>query len=217
MWVAPVTLTPDYPINIRLADAPVLVIGGGHIAARKVDGLLASGAAVTVVSPTIVAELVGRVGVRWHQRKYQRGEVASYRLAIAATGVRAVDEQISADAQAAGIPVNIADVPDLCTFTLPSILRRGDLQVTVSSKGRSPAFSSWVRRELDRVIDDTYAQGLDIVASVRDELHTHGRTTEIRGWHEAFDDGFLDLVASGDHDAARLHVLAHLGLDRAQR
>jgi precorrin-2 dehydrogenase / sirohydrochlorin ferrochelatase len=204
------TAYPAYPINFVIAGAPALVIGGGHVAARKVDGLLAAGAVITLVAPDVVEELKNRPGVRWHQREYRRGEVASYRLAISATGVREVDEQVYADATASGIPVNVADVPDLCTFTLPAILRRGDVQVTVSTNGRSPAMASWLRDQVGDVITTDVANALDFIAKVRRELQSAGFATEIPGWHEAFNAGLVDLVAVGDHTAARELLLKSL-------
>ena len=202
---------PAYPVNLTLAGAGVLVVGGGHVAHRKVSGLLASGARVTVVAPDICDELRTLAGVRLHEREYQRGEVASYRVAVSATGVRAVDEQVHRDAAASGIPVNVADVPELCTFTLPAVVRRGDLQIAVSTNGRSPAFASWLRSQLEQIIDARYGEALSVVAELRDEMHAAGNTTEVDGWHDAFDDGFLDLVADGRHLEAKELLRSKLG------
>jgi precorrin-2 dehydrogenase / sirohydrochlorin ferrochelatase len=210
-----VSRPPRYPVNVDLADASVLVVGAGPVAARKVDGLLECGARVTVVAPDAVPELQNRPGVRWHQREYRRGEVASYRLAISATNRRDVDLQVSTDAQASGIPVNVADVPELCTFTLPSILRRGNLQIAVSTNGTSPAFAGWIRRRLEQQIETAWAQALDVVSEVRDQLRTEGLPTEIPGWHDAFDAGFVDLVAQGRFDDAKALLRDHLGIDTA--
>jgi precorrin-2 dehydrogenase / sirohydrochlorin ferrochelatase len=193
-----------------------LVVGAGHVAFRKIEGLLAAGAHVTVVAPDAVdgvRQLVtDETRVRWHERPYQRGEVASYRLAISATGVRSVDEQVHADAVASHIPVNVADVPDLCTFTLPAILRRGDVQVAVSTNGRSPAMASWIRTRIGEVVTDDIASALDMVADLRRELQRAGHATEIPGWHEAFDNGLVELVARGDSAAARTLLLTKLDL-----
>jgi precorrin-2 dehydrogenase / sirohydrochlorin ferrochelatase len=211
-----VSRTPAYPVNLVLAGAPALVVGAGHVALRKIEGLLAAGAHVTVVAPDAiegVRQLVaGEPRVRWHERPYQRGEVASYRLAISATGVRAVDEQVHGDAAASHIPVNVADVPDLCTFTLPAILRRGDVQVAVSTNGRSPAMASWIRTRIGEVVTDDIASALDMVADLRRELQRAGHATEIPGWHEAFDDGLIELVTLGDSAGARALLLAKLEL-----
>jgi precorrin-2 dehydrogenase / sirohydrochlorin ferrochelatase len=204
---------PWYPVNLILDGANVLVIGGGPIAARKVQGLLESGARVTVVAPEAVSSISDDDRIRWHAREYRRGEVASYQLAISATGVRDVDIQIYNDARASHIPVNVADVPELCTFTLPSILRRGDLQIAVSTAGRSPAFASWVRRRLEQVIEDSLGKALDAAAEVRAEVQAAGISTERPGWHEAFDGGFLDLIADGDREAARALLLTSIGID----
>ena len=203
---------PWYPVNLVIDGASVLVVGAGPVAARKVQGLLESGARVTVVAPQAVSVVRNDARVRWHSREYRRGEVASYALAIAATGVREVDAQVSADARASHIPVNVADVPELCSFTLPSVLRSGELQVAVSTGGRSPAFAAWVRRRLESVVDDTLGKALAVAAEVRDELHAAGMSTEIPGWHEAFDAGFLDLVAIGDREAAKALLLDRLGV-----
>lgn len=206
---------PRFPVNFDLDGASVLVVGGGRIAQRKVESLLDCGARVTVVAPQARPELVALDGVRWHEREYRRGEVASYRLAISATGDPGVDRQVFSDAQASGIPINVADVPELCTFTLPAVVRRGDLQITVSTNGRSPAFAGWVGRQLAASFDETWATAVELIGEVRDELHRTGHSTEVPGWRDAFDDGFVALVAAGDHDAARTLLRRHLGVDAA--
>jgi precorrin-2 dehydrogenase/sirohydrochlorin ferrochelatase len=195
-----------------IAGAPVLVVGGGSIALRKVDGLLACGAKVTVVAPAAVDELVAREGVRWRRRRYHFGEAAAYRLVISATGVRKVDEKVHRDAVEAGIPINVADVPELCTFTLPAIAHRGAVQLAVSTNGRSPALSSWLRDRLADAMPVAIDQALDLVAQVRSELQAAGRPTEVLGWHEAFEAGFMQLVANGEHGSARRLLRDRLGL-----
>lgn len=102
---------PLYPINLRVDGQPCLVVGGGPVASRKVDGLLAARALVTVVAPHIVEAIASRPEVRRKRRRYQPGEVAGYRLAIAATGEAAVDAQVYADGEAQGVLVNSADDP----------------------------------------------------------------------------------------------------------
>lgn len=208
-------------MNLVVAGAPALVVGGGHIGLRKVAGLLGSGAMVTIVAPVVefdgpaldhVHGLVRNGNVQWRRRRYRRGEAADYRLVISATGVREVDEQVHRDAVAAGIPVNVADVPELCTFTLPAIVRRGDVQVAVSSNGRSPALASWIRDQLADSMPSALADALELVAEVRAELKARGQSTEAVGWHEAFDAGFVQLVADGEHDAARNLLRDRLGL-----
>lgn len=190
----------------------MLVVGGGHIALRKVAGLLESGASVTVIAPRVIDGLVDRNDVNWRRRRYRYGDAAAYRLVISATGVRKVDERVYRDAVDAGVPVNVADVPQLCTFTLPAIVRRGGVQVAVSTNGRSPALASWVRDQLAEALPDAIGEALDLVAEVRAELKASGQSTEIIGWHDAFNAGFVELVAEGEHAKARSLLRSRLGL-----
>jgi precorrin-2 dehydrogenase/sirohydrochlorin ferrochelatase len=202
-----------YPVNLDLAGRRVLVVGGGEIAARKVSGLLCAGAVVTVVAPDAVAEIAQDPDVRWHQREYRRGEVASYRLAITATDDPAVNRQVARDGEAANVLVNSADDPANCSFILPAVVRRGDLQLTVSTNGRSPAFASWARRRLEETFTDTHAQLLELLGEVREELRAANGTTESTDWEAAIDDELIDLVAAGDVEAARARVRSALGLE----
>lgn len=189
-----------------------MVVGGGAVALRKVAGLLESGASVTVIAPRAVDDLVGRDDVNWRRRRYRYGDAAAYRVVISATGIRKIDERVYRDAVDAGVPVNVADVPQLCTFTLPAIVRRGDVQVAVSTNGRSPALASWLRDQLADSVPEAIGDALDLVAEVRAELKATGQSTEIIGWHDAFDAGFVQLVANGEHATARRLLRDRLGL-----
>ena len=195
-----------YPVFVDLNGRRAPVVGAGHVAARKVAGLLRSGAQVTVVAPTAVTEIAEDPDVRWHQREYRRGEVASYSIAITATDHPDVNRQVARDANAANVWVNSADDPDNCSFILPSVVRRGDLQIAASTNGRSPAMAQWVRRRLEATFTDVHAAALDVLADVRAEVRAVHGTSEIDGWVEAIGDGFFELVAAGDHGAARDHL-----------
>lgn len=212
MRAAPVTATP-YPVNLDLAGRRVLVVGAGPVAARKVAGLVRAGAVVTVVAPQAVPEIADAPDVRWHQREYRRGEVASYRLAITATNDRAVNAQVARDGDAANVFVNSADDPANCSFTLPAVVTRGDLQLTASTNGRSPAFSQWARRELEAQFTDLHAAVLDVLAEVRSEVRRDLGTSEIDGWLDAIGVELFELVGAGRLDDARRHVRAALGLE----
>lgn len=195
-----------------IAGAPALVVGGGDVALHKAHGLLESGASVTVVAPRVVAPLLQLDNVRVRTRRYRYGEAAAYRLVIAATGDARVDRNVHRDAVSAGVPVNVADVPELCTFTLPAIARRGDVQIAVSTNGRSPALASWLRDQLAAELPAEIARAVEIVAEVRAEVKALGHSTANVAWHEAFNDGFLELVANGDRDRALAHLRHHVGL-----
>jgi len=206
---------PSFPVNLDLAGRPALVVGAGPVAARKVAALTAAGARVSVVAPEAVDDIVtaaDRGTIRWHERTYRRGEVASYRLAVAATGEPAVDGQVYWDAEAAGVWCNAADDPANCSFTLPAVSRQGDLQIAVSTNGRSPAVAAWLRRTLDDQIGPEHATLLTLAADVRAELRDTAGSSESDGWARAIDDDLLDLLRAGDTDAAWHRLRAAVGL-----
>ena len=190
-------MSGHYPVNLVLAGRPVLVVGGGRVALGKVQGLLDAGAAVTVVAPDVVADLAA-LGVVVERRAYQAGEAAGYRLVVTATGDPGVDGQVAADADAAGVWVNSADDPARCTFTLPSRFRRGDLLVTVSTGGRSPALARWLREQLEAEVGPEYEQLLEVLAAERERLRAAGRSTEVSGWRTALESGMLERLRDGD-------------------
>jgi precorrin-2 dehydrogenase/sirohydrochlorin ferrochelatase len=191
-------VTGHYPVNLVLEGRAVLVVGGGRVALAKVRGLRDAGAAVTVVAPEVVDELRAVDGVVVEQRPYRGGEAARYRLVVTATGDPAVDGQVAADADGAGVWVNSADDPARCSFTLPSRFRRGDLLVTVSTGGRSPALARWLREQLEAVVGPEYEVLLEVLAAERDRLRAAGRSTELPGWRTALESGMLERLRDGD-------------------
>lgn len=203
-------MTSQYPVNLVLDGRKCLVVGGGAIALRKVEGLLACGAAVTVVAPSVDDRLRHLPGVAVEERPYRAGEVAHYRLAIAATDSAEVNGAVFADGEAAGVWVNGADDPAHCSFTLPAVVRRGSLMIAVSSGGRSPALSRWLRRRLEAEIGPEFEVLLDLLASERDRLKAEGRSTEGPGWQKALDSDMLGLIRTGDVTSAREHLHACL-------
>jgi precorrin-2 dehydrogenase / sirohydrochlorin ferrochelatase len=216
MWVAPVSepvFASPYPVVLDLRGRRALVVGAGPVAARKVAGLLGAGAVVTVVAPDAVPAIANDPDVRWHRREYRRGEVASYRLAITATSDPAVNHQVARDGEAANVLVNSADDPPNCAFILPSVVTRGDLQIAVSTNGRSPAMARWARRHLEASFTDVHRRTLDLLSEVRDEVRAALGTSEVRGWDDAIDDELFELVATERLDEARQRVRAAVGLE----
>ncbi len=209
------TPTP-YPANLLLAKQPVLVVGGGPVAARKVEALLAAGARVTVVAPAAATPIAEQPDVTWIRRRYQPPEAGSYRLVVTATNDPAVNAQVARDCEAANVFVNSADDPANCTFTLPSVARREHLQVTVSTDGRSPALARWLRRRIEREIDSGYAALLELLAETRAEAKAAFGTSEVPGWEAALDGGLLELMRVGRIDEARSLLRHHLGLHAPQ-
>lgn len=201
---------PLYPVNLVVRDQPVLVVGGGRVAAGKVRGLVAGEARVTVVAPEVDDGIVRHAGVTVVRRPYRAGDLDGQRLVITATGDAAVDAAVSADAQAAGIWVNSADDPDHCTFTLPAVARRGHITVAVSTAGHSPALASWMRRRLEAELGPEYDILLEMLAGARTAVKESGRTTESLDWHSALESGMLDLIRAGQVQEARERLEACL-------
>ena len=202
-----------YPVVLDLRGRRALVVGAGPVAARKVAGLLSARAIVSVVAPEAVPEIANDPDVRWHRRGYRHGEVASYRVAITATDDPAVNRQVARDGEAANVFVNSADDPSNCAFILPSVITRGDLQIAVSTNGRSPAMARWARRHLEALFTEVHARTLDLLSEVRDELRSSRGTSEVPGWDDVIDDDLFELVADDRLDEARRRVRAAVGLE----
>ena len=171
----------QFPVNLNLVGRPVLVVGGGRIALRKVQQLLAAGGDVTVLAPHIVDDL-SALPVTVLHREYAPGDIADFRLVITATGDTTVDQLIYDECESRGIWVNSADDPDRCAFTLPAAFRRGSLMVTVSTGGASPALASWLRSHLELAIGPEYAEVVSRLADERARIHADGQSTEDVDW-----------------------------------
>lgn len=200
----------QYPVNLVLDGRACLVVGGGAVARRKVEGLLACGGRVRVVAPRIDAELAALPGVACEERPWRPGDVDGMWLVIAATDDPAVNRAVYEAGERAGIWVNGADDPANCSFTLPSVVRRGDLQLTVSTGGRSPALATWLRRRLEGEIGPEYGTLLDLLAQEREGLKAAGRSTEGVDWQSALDSDMLGLIRNGDLAHARQRLLTCL-------
>jgi len=204
---------PLYPVGLIVAGRPVLVVGGGRVAVRKVAGLLACAAAVSVVAPLIDPELEARAGageLRLERRAYQGGDVVGYRLVLAATNDPVVNAAVFADAEAAGVWVNAADEPASCSFTLPAVARRGPITVAVSTGGHSPAMASWLRRHVEAELGEEYEVLLALLSEVRAAMLAGGRTTEGLDWLSALDSNMLELIRAGEIGRARERLEACL-------
>jgi precorrin-2 dehydrogenase/sirohydrochlorin ferrochelatase len=200
---------PLYPVNLVVAGRRCLVVGGGRIAARKAEALVACGAEVDVVAIE-VGEEMRALAVRWEERAYRSGEAAGYRLVITATGDPAVDGQVFADGEAAGVWVNSADDPARCSFTLPAVVRRGPILLTSSTGGHSPALATWLRRRLEGELGPEYLDLLSVLTEMRTEIQAAGLSTEAFDWQKALDSGMLELVREGRLAEARERLKACL-------
>jgi siroheme synthase-like protein len=174
-----------YPVVLRLSGKRVLVVGGGAVAARKVEGLLAAGAAVTVVAPAVVAELrdAGARGeIEIVERSYRSGDLEGSWLVLTATDDDTTQQQVFDDAEAAGIWVNAADDPRRCSFFLPAVHRREPVLVAVSTQGTSPALAAWLRDRAAAVLPERLEELVAALARRRADVQAQGRSTEDEDW-----------------------------------
>jgi precorrin-2 dehydrogenase / sirohydrochlorin ferrochelatase len=170
---------------------------------------------VTVVAPALAPGLqalaeAGRIEAR--PRPYADGDLAGAALAIAATDERDVNARVAAEARARGVWLNAADDPERCDFILPAVIRRGDLQVAVSTGGRSPALARRVREDLERLLPAEYADLVPLLADVRAELRHEGVEVPPERWQSALDDYVLARLRAGDLAGARERLRAGLVL-----
>lgn len=177
--------TFSYPVFLDLTGVPVLVVGAGPIAARKVDGLVAAGAVVRVVAPDVSDDLDRAAIEELRERRYEPTDLAGVRLVVTATGDADVDATVAADATAAGIWVNAADQPADCSFILPAIARNGPLSIAVSTGGASPALARRLRDRAGTLLtDEVVALAADLAAQ-RAAVRDAGGSTEDIDWSDA--------------------------------
>jgi siroheme synthase-like protein len=161
-----------YPIFMKLAGRLCLVVGGGSVAYRKAESLLMCGAKLRIVAPGISDEILALFKNKNEiiERKYKSSDLDGCMLAIAATDFPLVNAQVAKDCRERGILVNSVDDPDNCDFYVPAVVRNGDIQIAISSGGASPAFSGWIRREIENLLTDRLAVGMEIIAAVRKKM-----------------------------------------------
>jgi precorrin-2 dehydrogenase/sirohydrochlorin ferrochelatase len=201
-----VTDDAGYPLTLRIAGRRCVVVGGGAVAARKVRGLIVSGADVLVVAPEIGPELAALAEhdtIRVGRRAFEPSDLDGALLAFAATNDRAVNEAVVRAAQARGMIVNVADDPAACDFTVPAVVRRGDVTLAVSTGGRSPAFARFLREQLQAWLTDARCALLDLAAELRRELQAAGAGVPPQRWQAALaDEAALAALAEGDRESA---------------
>ena len=189
---------PLYPVNLKITDRLCLVVGGGAVALRKIESLLFCGARVRVVSPEAVGEIgnlaeAGRI--EWCRRGYAPGDLQGIFLAIAATDNTSVQNQISEEAVGLPVLLNSADNPEACDFHVPSTVRRGELLITVSTGGASPALARQIRKKLEEEFGREYSAVITLLARLREIVVRDGKDTEAntRLFYDVLD---LDIVSS---------------------
>ncbi len=152
--------TPFYIACLRLKGRRCVVVGGGDVGLEKVEGLLACDAYVTLVAPEAhpaLEQLAAEGSIRWERREYGDGDLDGCLIAIAATADTEVNIRVFDDAERRAMLVNVVDVPPLCNFILPAIVRTGPLAVAISTAGASPALAKRMKREIGELFGEPYA------------------------------------------------------------
>ena len=202
-----------YPVFLDIAGKPAVVVGGGPVALRKVEGLLDADAQVTVVSPALhpgLETLIVAGRVSHIAREYSPGDLEGCLLAFVGTDDRSVNAAVAREGKQRGVWVNAVDDPANCDFIMPGIVRRGDIILAVSTSGGSPAMARKLREELEQFLTPEYALMLDLVAQVRRELCDRGVKVEPEVWNAALDAEVKRLLSQGHLDEAKQRLLRSL-------
>lgn len=205
---APSTVSPYYPLYIDLHDQPVVVVGAGSVAERKVSTLLEHGARITVIAPAatpVIEKLAQQGRLVWRERAYEPGDLAGALLAIAATSSRAVNESVYSEAVARPMLVNVVDVPDLCNAIVPSIMERGNLEIAVSTCGASPETAQSIRHGLEDRFPAWWTDYMKVVGEVRTlvKQRVHGPASARSPLYRAvLESDLRDRIAAGERPDA---------------
>jgi precorrin-2 dehydrogenase/sirohydrochlorin ferrochelatase len=192
--------TPFYIACLRLTGRRCVVVGGGEVGLEKVEGLLACDASVTLVAPEAHPELIQLAlegSIQWEQREYESADLEGALIAIAATNDTDLNIGVFNDAEARSMLVNVVDVPPLCNFILPAIVRNGPLAIAISTAGASPALAKRMKREIAELFGEPYA----LLAILLNEA---------RGWAKAtlptYQDRkeFFESIVNGEPDPVQL-------------
>jgi siroheme synthase-like protein len=192
--------TRFYIACLKLTGRRCVVVGGGDIGLEKVEGLLASDASVTLVAPEAVPaleDLAAEGSIAWDRREYQSTDLDRTFMAIAATGDTDVNIRVYEEAEERAMLVNIVDVPPLCNFILPAIVRTGPLAIAISTAGASPALAKRIKREIAEEFGTPYARLAEVL-------------NEVRGWAKGtlptYQDrkAFFESIVNGDPDPVEL-------------
>lgn len=209
---------PHYPVFLDLRVRPCVVIGGGHLAEEKARGLVAAEAVVTVISPALtpgLAALVEEGRLLHRPRGYQPGDLKGAFLAISCEQAPEVAEAIWQEALARNVLINTLDDVPHCQFIAPSIVRRGDLTIAISTGGKAPVLAVRLRQWLESQLGDEYGRFLTLAGSVRTALARRWPDFATRRelWYRLVDSDVLDLLRQGDEAKAVGRFRAILGVE----
>lgn len=196
------------PIFFNIQNRHCVVIGGGDVATRKVNMLLKANAAITLYSPEICHELQDLAEtkkINFIQTNFAPNHLHGACLVIAATDDEAVNMAVSVAAKAQNIPVNVVDAPDLCTFTMGSIIDRSPVVIAISSEGNAPVLARYIRTKIETMLPASYGRIASIAGEFREQVKAKFATTQLRRrfWEGVLQGPMVERVLSGQEQAAR--------------
>ena len=198
-------MAPYYPVFLDTKNRFCVIIGGGQIAEGKIASLLECGAKIKMISPEVtpaVKSMADNGTLLWEKREYQEGDLEGAFLAIAATDNNSVNREIYREAEKRSVLLNVADVTHLCTFIAPSVVRRGEVTVAISTSGLSPALARKLRVELQSSPALDYADLALMLSEVRLELRKEGAKVDPEHWQACLNQEILTMYYS-DKGAAK--------------
>ena len=195
------------PIFMNIRGKPCLVVGGGQVAARKVYLLHRAGANIRIVAPSLCDELqrwATAGDVEYNERPYQAADIDGQAIVIAATDQSEVNAAISEQCQAQGIPVNVVDAPELCSFIMPSIIDRTPVQIAISTGGASPVLARLLRAKLETYIPAAYSRLAELLERFRERVKQRFNNVEgtRRFWEHILEGPIADMLVAGKDQAA---------------
>ena len=161
---------PLFPIFINLEGRRVLIVGGGHVALRKAERLSPYGADIFAVAPEFIPGFAGIPGVTLLERRFEPGDIDGAALVIAATDDPELNAAVSELCQWENVPVNVVDDIEKCSFVFPSLVRRGELSVGISTGGASPSAAQYIRRGVEQLVPEGFEGILDFLSTHRAEV-----------------------------------------------
>jgi precorrin-2 dehydrogenase/sirohydrochlorin ferrochelatase len=209
-----------YPISLTaLETRQTVVVGGGRVAARKVDSLLQASANITVISPQAIPHLQqlqtdGQITLI--NRPYQPGDLCEAFLVIAATNNPGINHQVLQEARQCGCLINMVDDPAAGNFIVPAVVQRGPITLTISTGGGSPALARWLREQLEDFVGPEYGELAVLLTELRPELRQHYPDSQSRTFavFQLIDSGLADIIKTQGLNAAGNRARQLLGLNK---
>lgn len=207
---------PYFPVFLDLDNQKVIVVGGGEVAERKIKNLLVYGCRIYIISPHLtpyLTQLVAQGEIHRISHDLLNKSMDDALMVIAATGDPEVNRQIASQAKDRGLLVNVVDQPRECSFIMPSIVKRGDLQIAISTGGNSPALAKKIREEMDSMFGPEYGALGELLGLIRTELLSKGQSSSNNKiiFQKLVDSDLLKLIKMGDMNGVSATLKSILG------